>query len=161
WSPDGGQIAYLGAPVRGGSGHTDLYVVAANPAREAARLLTGEFVPVCEDRCINDMREHVDPHLFWSPDGQEVYFLASLRGTTHLYAARPAEDSEPRAVTSGARHVYGFSVDKAGQMLALGIADPANPGDVYAQQLDGEQASELHRLTELNAALLAEVELAP
>src|SRR5262249_32050187 len=57
-------------------------------------------------------------------------------------------------------HVYAFSVDRAGRTQALAISDPSIPGDVYAQRLDGEKASELHRLTELNAALLAEVELA-
>src|SRR5262249_34824813 len=63
-------------------------------------------------------------------------------------------------ISSGDRHVYGFSVDKAGRTQALAISDPAMPGDIYVQRLDGEQASALHRLTQLNMALLSEVELA-
>ncbi len=171
WSPDGKTVAFLGQPRRGEFGHTDLYVVAADGEPGGATMLTQDFVPVCDDRCIDDQRDHAPIHLEWSPDSRAIYFLGSLRGTTHVYAAKPEGGLLPRRVTEGDRHVYAFSLDRAGHTLALGVSDPAIPGDLYAQSLGengangqqgGEQGGEQgpRRLTNLNESLLSEVELA-
>lgn len=164
WSPDGEQIAFLAAPVRGGSGHTDLYVVPPDPARGPARCLSQDFIPVCQDRCIDDLRnDHMGDHLYWSADSREVFFLGSMRGETQIYAARPGEDGHPRQITSGRRHTYGFSLAARPGVLALAVSEPALPGDVVVQPLDGASGAEAapRRLTRLNEALLAEVEIAP
>ncbi|HEU5438234.1 MAG TPA: S9 family peptidase [Ktedonobacterales bacterium] len=165
WSPDGAQIAFLGSPRRGESGHTDLYVVSTSadqPGTEA--MLTGDFVPTCEDRCIDDQRDHLPIHIEWAPDGQAIYFLASLRGGTQVYAARPKGDLLPYSVTQGESHVYGFSLDRDGRTLALAISDPLIPGDIYTQPVpkSGPAAEDItpNRLTDANQDLLAEVELA-
>ena len=72
--------------MRGGSGHTDLFVVPADPAKGPAAALTEDFIPVCQDRCLDDMRsDHLPDHLTWSPDSRRIYFLALLRGSTSLY----------------------------------------------------------------------------
>lgn len=163
WSPDGKTIAFLGSPRRESVGHTDLYVVAADaPASGQERQLTADFVPTCEDTCIDDQRAgHGGAHLFWSTDGREVYFLASMRGTTHVYAAAPAEQLLPHRLTDGNSRVFAFTMDDARRTLALAISDPAVPGDLYTLELTEESATaEPRRLTELNAALLSEVELA-
>ena len=172
WSPDGRQIAFLAAPRRGETGHTDLYLVdGAGPGDLGAdgirsHLLTGDFTPVCSDRCIDDQRAAHDlGHLAWAPDGSAIYFLGSLRGETQLYAARPGNsDLLPYRVTKGAHHVYGFSLDRAGRTLALAISDPLTPGDIYTQPIppNGPSAEDVtpRRLTDVNGALLAEVALA-
>jgi dipeptidyl aminopeptidase/acylaminoacyl peptidase len=163
WSPDGEEIAFLATPVRGGSGHSDLYVVSPNPPDGPAVLLTEDFVPVCQDRCIDDLRaDHLADHLVWSADGQDVYFLASLRGATHVYAARPDEDWLPREIVSGDRRIYGFALDVATRTLVLAASDPITPGDLFVCHLDGADPAqrEERRLTRLNAALQGEVALA-
>ena len=159
WSPDGATLAYLASPRRHGNGHTDLYVAPASTEHGAATLLTGDFVPTCSDTCIDDMRAgHGGAHLDWSLDGREIYFLASMRGTSHIYAATLGDDLLPRRVTDGQCHIYAFSLDRDQRRLALAISDPAIPGDIYCQTLEGGSAP--RQLTELNAALLREVELA-
>jgi acylaminoacyl-peptidase len=166
WSPDGREIAFLVAPRRHDVGHIDLCVAPADPAQGKARLLTQDFVPTCADTCIDDLRgSHGEAQLIWSNDGQEIFFLASMRGTTHVYAARARGDLLPRRVTDGLRRVYAFSLDAARTTLALGVSDPAHPGDLYAQSVaNGESvlsAIEPRQLTRLNEALHAEVALAP
>ncbi|HEX6800403.1 MAG TPA: S9 family peptidase [Ktedonobacterales bacterium] len=166
WSPDGQRIAFLAAPRRGETGHTDLYVVDAGGPAESERLLTGDFTPVCSDRCIDDQRAaHELGHLAWAPNGSAIYFLGSLRGESQLYAARPGDgDLLPYSVTQGMHHVYGFSLDRDGRSLALAISDPLTPGDIYVQPVppSGPAAEEVtpRRLTDVNGALLAEVALA-
>jgi acylaminoacyl-peptidase len=166
WSPDGREIAFLVSPRRHGVGHTDLCVAPADPAEGKLRLLTQDFVPSCSDTCIDDLRgSHGAPQLIWSADGQEIFFLASMRGTTHVYAARVSGDWLPRRVTDGLRRVYAFSLNHATTTIALGVSDPADPGDLYAQPVVRKERAlsevEPRRLTRLNEALLAEVALAP
>jgi dipeptidyl aminopeptidase/acylaminoacyl peptidase len=166
WSPDGREIAFLVSPRRHGVGHIDLCVAPADPAEGKSRLLTQDFVPTCADTCIDDLRaSHGDPQLIWSADGQEIFFLASMRGTTHVYAARARGDLLPRRVTDGLRRVYAFALDDARHRLALGLSDPVVPGDLFEQAIarkDGvARPVEPRRLTHLNKELLSEVALAP
>jgi dipeptidyl aminopeptidase/acylaminoacyl peptidase len=166
WSPDGRAIAFLAAPRRHGVGHTDLCLAPTDPSEGKARLLTQDFVPSCADSCIDDLRgSHGAPQLIWSADGQEIFFLASMRGTTHVYASRASGDWLPRRVTDGSRRIYAFSLDAARTTMALAISDPATPGDLYIQPVIAGDASvteiEPSRLTRLNDALLAEIALAP
>ncbi|HEU5347946.1 MAG TPA: S9 family peptidase [Ktedonobacterales bacterium] len=162
WSPDGKTIAFLSGARRHSDGHTDLAIVPANkPGKH--RVLTGDFVPTCEDTCIDDMRAgHGGAHLFWSPDGHHIFFLASMRGTTHVYAARTTGNLLPRRLTEGSRRIYAFWMDHDCHHLALAASDPITPGDLYTQAIDlGENtAPMMERLTHLNEALFSEVELA-
>jgi dipeptidyl aminopeptidase/acylaminoacyl peptidase len=165
WSPDSRQIAFLADPRRHGTGHVDLYVTPANPEDGPARLLTQDFVPTCSDTCIDDQRAgHGDQPVVWSADGREIYFTGSMRGTAHVYAARPASDLLPRRISDGEVHVYAFSLDAARHTLALAISDPVTPGDLYTQPVPASDAPETttepRRVTSLNAALFADVELA-
>jgi len=165
FSPDGRTLAFLASPRRHGTGHTDLYVAPATPSEGPARLLTEDFVATCDDTCIDDMRiGHGGAHLVWSVDGRDIYFMASMRGTTHVYAARPDGNLLPQRVTDGQYHVSGFTLDEARRQLALAISDPAVPGDIYTQPVSLEEQHDEtrapQRLTEVNAALLAEAELA-
>jgi dipeptidyl aminopeptidase/acylaminoacyl peptidase len=157
WAPDGHTLAFAASPRRRSGGHVDLYVAPADGATAAHRL-TDDFIPTCSDTCIDDQRAgHGPARPFWSADGTEVYFLASYRGTTHVYAARPA-GGEPRSITQCERHVYAFTLDAARRTVALAVSDPATPGDIYVQRVD--EPEEARRLTTLNAALWREVELA-
>jgi len=162
WSPDGNTIAFLATTRRESDGHTDLCVVpASKPCKH--RQLTTDFVPNSDDTCIDDMRAgHGGAHLVWSPDGHSIFFLASMRGATHVYAARPAGNLLPRRVTEGSRRIFDFSMDDACQRFALAASDPNIPGDLYTQAVDlGETtAPMMERLTNLNESLFSEIELA-
>ncbi|HEX2350880.1 MAG TPA: S9 family peptidase [Ktedonobacterales bacterium] len=160
WSPDGKQIAFVGSPRRGGFGHSDLYVVAADQAEPGQRQLSADFTPDCSDSCIDDQRAHGVHHLGWSADNHDILLLASARGSTHVYAFPADGASQPRQLTSGDIHVYAFTEDRAAQTLALAIATPRIPGDIFTQSLAANADAAPRRLTEVNAALLAEVEIA-
>ncbi|MGH2515157.1 MAG: TolB family protein, partial [Ktedonobacterales bacterium] len=87
WSPDGRTLAYLADPRRNGTGHADLWVAPADPATGEERCLTGDFTPTCAATCIDDLRAgHGVLPVYWSRDGHDIYFLASMRGTVHVYA---------------------------------------------------------------------------
>jgi dipeptidyl aminopeptidase/acylaminoacyl peptidase len=157
WSPDGVTLTFTASPRRHGDGHTDLMVVPT-AGNAPARRLTEDFLPTCADTCISDQRAfHGPTPLYWSGDGRAIYFLASTGGTTHLFAVA-AGGGEPRPLTEGRRHVYGISLDAARQSLALAISDPVIPGDVFAGRVDAPAS--LRRLTDLNASLRKEVQLA-
>ncbi len=166
WSPDGQTIAFLAGPRRHGVGHTDLYVVGAEAATPGSeRRLTQDFTPTCADTCIDDMRSsHGEAQLTWSPDSSDIFFLASMRGTTHVYAARARINRLPRRLTDGKCRVYSYSFDASGRTLALVSSDPAVPGDLYTQPYIAGDASvtPIHptRLTNLNAQLFDGVTLA-
>jgi dipeptidyl aminopeptidase/acylaminoacyl peptidase len=162
WSHDGKTIAFLAGTRRLSNGHTDLYTVPANKP-EKHRQLTADFVPTCDDTAIDDMRAgHGGAHLVWSPDGRDIFFLASMRGTTHVYAARTIGHLLPRRLTEGSRRICNFSMDDACSRFALAVSDPNIPGDLYSQVVDlGENtAPVMERLTNLNEKLFGEVELA-
>jgi dipeptidyl aminopeptidase/acylaminoacyl peptidase len=166
WSPDGTVIAFLADRRRHNVGHEDLYVVGADAEQPGTeRMLTWEFTPTCADTALDDMRSsHGAAHLTWSPDSQEVFFLGSTRGATHLYAARPSSDRLPRRLTDGQCRIYGYSLDRDCRALVLAVSTPTVPGDLYTQPVLAGDASitpiEPRRLTDLNAALLGEVALA-
>ncbi len=158
WSPDGRSLAFTSSLRRGSGGHVDLFLAPAD-GTAAPRSLTSDFVPCCGNTCIDDQRgDHGASDLYWSRDGGRVYFLASFRGTAHVYVAQPDTSATPQPLTKGQSHVYAFSMDADRHALALGISDPVVPGDVYVATVD--RPAEPRRLTALNAGLFAEMALA-
>ncbi len=156
WSPDGEALAFTSSKRRRSGGHTDLVVAAASGATPP-RLLTQDFEPTCSDTCIDDQRAgHGGVRIFWSKDGSEIYFPASSRGSTQVYAAQ-AGGGTPRPLTQAGRRIYAFSMDAERRTLALAASKPTIPGDVYVQAIDS--SGQDRRLTDLNAAVLADVPL--
>ena len=161
WSPDGAHIAFIASPRRHSVGHTDLYVTTAEQSEPGQRLLSADFAGDCTDSCIDDQRSsHGAHHIAWSADSRDILFLASLRGATHIYAAAADGESQPRPLTNGAIHVYSFSADRDTQTLALAISTPVIPGDIFVQSHPSDADDAPRRLTEVNAALLAEAQVA-
>ncbi len=155
WSPDGRQVAFTASRRRHEDGYTDLIVADADaPGR--VRKLTEDFLPTFGDSAIDDQRVGHGGHLFWSSDGRQIYSQASGRGSTLVYSV-PAEGGTPRVVAGGRRRIYALSMDRERRRIALAGSDPATPGDLFVHDTAGGQDA---RLTELNASLLREVELA-
>jgi dipeptidyl aminopeptidase/acylaminoacyl peptidase len=156
WSPDGRQLAFAASRRRKEDGYTDL-VVADVDAPGAVRRLTEDFLPTFSDTAIDDQRvEHGGRHLYWSTDGKEIFSPAAGRGSTLVYAV-PAVGGPPRLVVGGRRRIYAVSMDRDRRRIALASSDPSTPGDLFLH--DAARGREA-RLTELNAPLFREVELA-
>ena len=71
--------------------------------------------------------DHLPDHLTWSLDSKSIYFLATLRGSTHLYEARPEEDWVPQMSCAGDRRIYGYSLDAAQKTLPWSSPIPLCP----------------------------------
>lgn len=91
----------------------------------------------------------------WSPDGQSIYFSASVHGTVPVYRAR-LRDGQIRQLVSGERGVLSFDLRR--NRLAYVITEPANPSEVYLADGDG---SNEQRLSALNTGWLEAVQLQP
>ena len=156
WSPDGRRLAFAASPRRESDAYTDLMVVDLD-APESARRLTQDFKPTFEDSTIDDQRAgHGGPYLYWSTDGTTIYSQAAGSGATLIYAT-PSQGGTPRVVVNGHRRVYGWSMDRNRSRIAFASSDPTTPGDLFVQDATGGQQ---RRLTDLNASLRRDVELA-
>jgi dipeptidyl aminopeptidase/acylaminoacyl peptidase len=155
WSPDGRQVAFTASRRRKEDGYTDL-VVAEAAAPGQTRKLTQDFLPTFSDTAIDDQRVGHGGPLYWSADGRELYSQAAGRGSTLVYAA-PAQGGTPRVVVGGQRRIYALSMDRDRRRIALASSDPSTPGDLFVHDIAGGRTA---RITELNASLFRDVELA-
>ena len=150
WSPDGREMAVRGNEgldviIREGrdrGASTELFVFDAADGRRL-RSLTGDF-------------DLIPGGPMWSPDGQHVHFSAGIGGNTHLFRI-PAGGGMVEQVTEGDRRLGSFSFSADFSRMAFRATDPVRPGDIWIAGADG--GSEM-RLSDVNAALLAELELA-
>ncbi len=160
WSPDGKTIAFLAGLQKRSGGHTDVYTVPAHRAADAPpqyRALTTDFLGNCRDSIGDDMREeHGHPAPTWSLDGSTLYFMAEVRGSTHVFSM-PAAGGTPTQITQGEQHLLDFTMDAARQRMGLAIAEYNHPGDIFTQTVNEQ---EKHRLTEVNAEFLSEIYIA-
>jgi dipeptidyl aminopeptidase/acylaminoacyl peptidase len=93
----------------------------------------------------------------WTPDGRAVRFGAGIGGDAHLFEA-PLQGKVVRQITSGARHVNGFSFSKDGVVMAFVEHDVLHPTELFVSKTDA--ASE-RRVTSFNDKLLGEVSMVP
>ena len=137
WSPDGSLIAF-GAPNGKGPGLLDrVWIVPA--AGGEPRCLTLGLDRGLGDVLATDMRAVHSYELVWN--GDRVHFLASGPGRSGLWSV--GLEGSAREECGGPREI--FEHDARGSLLALGVADPASPGDVFAVR-EGRE----FRLTDLN-----------
>ncbi|MCL6454342.1 MAG: S9 family peptidase [Alicyclobacillus sp.] len=178
WSPDGRRIAFRGHNRQHGpTTMAGLYALDVESGR--IQWLTEGIDEVFENSSLTDTRGSVRDELAWSPDGSAVYSLMSRRGTVQLVAV-DATTGALRHVTDGAHCVLDFSLDRAGERMALHVGTSLDVGNVYL--LDGALSTNAagvngaadrptdsahpyatgagRRLTDLNRAYLDEVELA-
>ena len=152
WSPDGRWIVVEGGPgldvviaERWDHGApSDLWLISADGKER--RNLTEGF----------DLRPGAPT---FSPDGRWVYFTAQVAGATHLFRTDVRAGATAQ-VTVGERRVgsVSFSADLA--TFAYTAETPVDPGNVYVART-GDPAPSERRLTDLNADLLAELDLRP
>ena len=139
-SPDGSLIAYTGIDA-----HRDTYrnqrIHLMNRDGSGSRVISGDY-----DRQVGGM--------MWAADGSGLYFNVRRDGYAQLHFV--SVDGGVTQLTSG-EHLFGlssFSDDGVG----VGVISSAHdPGDVHRFDLDSP--GETRRLTDVNADVLAYVEL--
>jgi dipeptidyl aminopeptidase/acylaminoacyl peptidase len=89
----------------------------------------------------------------WSTDGKSLYFSAGIGGNEHLFRVAAAGGAVQQ-VTTGARHLTGFSISNARQTMTYIVTDSAHPDELYVAAADGKSE---RRLTSFNDLLIQEV----
>jgi dipeptidyl aminopeptidase/acylaminoacyl peptidase len=148
-----------------GASNTMLWTVPADGST-APRCLTGDFDRSLIHHIISDMRAHPSAgRPVWAPDGRFILVIVAEGGTTQL-AAVEAATGAVHVMTTGRREIFAESYDRACRRVALGISDPASPGDVWIADVEGLAegrpsipAARERRLTHVNTQTLAGVEL--
>jgi dipeptidyl aminopeptidase/acylaminoacyl peptidase len=151
WSPDGSQIAFVGAETADDASPADLnlYVIPAiggEPQNLTAKL--GRSVGQRPSGYLTP-----SPPVWAGPDGP-LHYLIGTGGATHLW--RVGLNGSLERLTEGAHAENEFSADSASSRFALLIADPVTPPEVH---LYDAASGQLRQLTHHNAALLAELDL--
>ena len=149
WSPDGSRIAMLLGDIdkNGAYDMNKLVAIPANPPASATPTTAPTLLMPSLDRAVSNVA--------WAADGQSLSFLLQDDRTQHL-ARVPAEGSKtgPTPVSSGRRAVRSPSSGKDGNYAVIATT-PTEPGEIYALE-----NGSLRRLTNHNAALLGELQLA-
>lgn len=105
---------------------------------------------------ITDTRATVSTRCLWAPASDAVYTVVSHHGTVQLVRVAVAS-GDVQWLTKGNHCVLSMTIDQHGQEAVLTLGTSLDPANVYALPLlDGS----LRKLTEFNAAWLADVELA-
>ncbi len=136
WSPDGRWIAYLTrGDTLGAFGQQRLTIVPSEGGRP--RPVAPGFL-------------YQPGAATWSPDGATLYFTASVRTTTQLFAV-PAAGGEPRQLTQAPGVMSQVSVSANGQRVGFTLGTVQQPNDVHVASLGA--TVEPRRLTDHNPGL--------
>jgi dipeptidyl aminopeptidase/acylaminoacyl peptidase len=92
----------------------------------------------------------------WATDSW-IYFTAGYGGATHLFRVRPTGGSAQQ-VTNGERRVGSVSFSADFSRIAYVSQSPVDPGNVFVRAPVDPDGAE-RRITDLNAGLLAELDL--
>ena len=159
WSSDGQTIAFIASPKVRAAEHFYLYTVVVNTKQPIVSCLSQEFEGSFMDLTNSDVGdEQLAPPPGWSADGKTLYALASQRGSTRLYAIScQGTGKQPVTLAPGDVHVRDFSIDQSKNMLALLVADPVHPQEIFVRST--EPSAEMRCLSYANDGLIAELAL--
>jgi dipeptidyl aminopeptidase/acylaminoacyl peptidase len=157
WSPDGGQIAYIGhANPCWGASNWRVWTVSAKAGEP--RCLTADIDRSVGHHIATDMRAHPSSGgLTWSPDGRRLFFMVADGGSTQV-ASIPADGGSLRWETQGEHELIGCSLDRRAAHLACVESDALTPGEIASGEVGGGRP--LRRLTDHAGALLGTLALA-
>ncbi len=159
WSPDGATLAVCGhdSPVLGHYGLQKLWLVSA--ADGSAECVTEHLELSIGDYSRNqDLRRYGgDDGPRWLPDGSGLLLLVNEGGEVHLAEFALASRTLTR-LTEGDRVIYAFSTDASRETRVVLITSSIHPCDLFALE-PSEGGPSLRQLTDVNADLLAELEL--
>jgi len=148
WSPDGRTIAVrrelgLSAVIAAGQNHGAATDIALFPAEGgASRNLTADW-------------DLIPGAPGWSPDGRFIFFAAGIGGSDHLFRVAVQPSSRVEQVTSGDRHLDGFTPSGNVTTMAYVGEDSAHPAELFVASIDGQREQ---RVTSFNDAFVKDVE---
>ena len=167
WLPDGRTVAVLGHryPARAGS-RNDIWLFAADGSesgRGGGRNLSGRHDLMPGSGMGSDITPGESPRLVPTAGGRWITFAAPYGGSYELWRISVAKGDLVR-ITEGNHYISSFhQTAVSGSRVALALSTPTAPTDIYVLDVpSGKTASAVatpRRLTDLNAAFLADVAL--
>ncbi len=146
WSPDGQNLAYVGLlPGLAFAPNHQLLLVSSGGDR-TPRALTAGFAGHVGGSLFSDTWSagRAPLHLYWTPGGGAIRFVASERARVHVFQAN--RSGEITQLTAGDRACGLLSVSQDGETLAYAAADALHPPDLYTAGPDGREEQRLTRL---------------
>ena len=144
WSPDGKAIAFLGTR----RGLTDLETTMED---NHVWVMAGDGTGRRDLGAAVDNRQGPTA---WAADGSAVYTTVQERGHVHLY--RLPLQGAPQVIVAADGRVGAYSVSTEGA-IAFAFTGRTDAAQLHLRGADGEA----RRLTDLNAGVLSDVEIAP
>lgn len=150
WTPDGQHLLYIG--------HQKGIYPGGYPELRQIDLVSGENSNLLPDfphylgNAIGaDARfDSGNTGPIQSEDGQKIYFVATIGGSSYLYCFDRQDNLVERIWGQGQMCITSFAI-RAGQML-VNVSTPATPGDLWW----GPAGGELQQVTALNEQLLSD-----
>jgi len=155
WSHDGKRLAYLGHDLRRRlATNIGIWILPSEGGSSVE--ITKEFDRSAENHLNSDSRVvSPDPSPVWDADDRRLSFLATDRGSCHLYEV-DVEKRDVKAVTGGERDVEGFSFSKDRSVLAYTSMDSLNLADLYVRDHSSEK-----KVTSFSNEALSKLILSP
>jgi dipeptidyl aminopeptidase/acylaminoacyl peptidase len=166
-SPDGRQLAFIGAPARGPGGaersynRPDLWLTDVEPGATPKRL-TADYDYDIGGSVGGDQappRGAAPSKPYWSADSRFVYVVAAELGRANLkrISVEPGKAAgQVQSLTMGDHNIAGYSATPdAARVVAL-ISTPVILGDLFL--IDG-QTGKRERITEINGELFSKLNL--
>jgi dipeptidyl aminopeptidase/acylaminoacyl peptidase len=156
WSPDGRTIAVrrqlgLSAVIAAKQNHgapTDIATIVAAAPGGSGSSRTPQLVNLTAEWDL------LPGAPVWSPDGRSVYFSGGIGGSDHLFRVGSGGGMVGQ-VTTGERHLAGFSPSARWDTMAYLGGDSAHPEELFVASLDGRDEK---KLTTFNDELVREIE---
>jgi dipeptidyl aminopeptidase/acylaminoacyl peptidase len=157
-SPDGRQVAFVGAVTRPPRSYNQPHLFVADLAQGAAPRDTAPSLDrdVAPD-IIGDQhapRGGREARPIWATDGRSVVAAVSDQGTTNLRRF-DLKSGRAQMVTTGNQEVSAWTATPDGSRVVVLVSTPTNIGDLFLVGEDGK----LTRLTNVNQDLLSELDL--
>lgn len=159
WAPDGKTIAFVGAlnkPLEWWKYDTRVHIVPASGGRpkELVRDIDADHLNMTLGDIAGTSFEPVPPR--FSADGRRIYFLASVRGATHLFS-RSLTRRDTRCEIDGKLNIMQAEFAADAGVFGLVIGTATNPSDVFLYQ--PATGSRPRQLTDVNGDALHRVEV--
>lgn len=162
FSPDGYWIAYTGHnndARYGPSTITGLWLVPADGSAEPRNVAAALDRPIGAGIGTDARYGTPADRPLWTADGTDLLILVSDRGDGPLLRIDP-ETGEVATMLGGARRITNVTASADGRQLVYAVSDGVMPANLFACNLDAAgEASVERRLTDVNAALFADVAL--
>jgi dipeptidyl aminopeptidase/acylaminoacyl peptidase len=153
WSHDDKRLAYTGHDLRRRLA-TNHGIWALSSDGGAAVELIRKFDRSTGNHLGSDSRvTSPDSSPVWSADDRYLSFLATDRGSCHVYSV-DVEEKAVKPITKGGRSVEGFSYSRDGAVLTYTSMDSLNLAELYVRDAKGER-----KVTSFNHDLLSKLEL--